>query len=57
MPEGSRAQASAQALQTTDLFDPVKLGPLTLSNRIVMAPLTRSRADDNGVPGELQATY
>ncbi|HUJ36759.1 MAG TPA: alkene reductase [Hyphomicrobium sp.] len=57
MPEGSRAQASAQALQTTDLFDPVKLGPLTLPNRIVMAPLTRSRADDNGVPGELQATY
>ncbi|HWK34115.1 MAG TPA: alkene reductase, partial [Hyphomicrobium sp.] len=28
-----------------------------LANRIVMAPLTRSRADDAGVPGELQATY
>ena len=53
MPEGSRAQASV----ATDLFDPVKLGPITLSNRIVMAPLTRSRADDAGVPGELQATY
>jgi N-ethylmaleimide reductase len=53
MPEGSRAQASI----TTDLFDPVQLGPTTLSNRIVMAPLTRSRADDAGVPGELQATY
>lgn len=53
MPEGSRARASL----TTDLFDPVQLGPLTLPNRIVMAPLTRSRADDNGVPGELQATY
>jgi len=53
MPEGSRAQVPT----TTDLFDPVKLGPLALPNRIVMAPLTRSRADDNGVPGELQATY
>ena len=41
----------------SDLFDPVKLGPFTLTNRIVMAPLTRSRADDEGVPGELQATY
>src|ERR1700730_9998078 len=53
MPEGSRAQASI----TTDLFDPVQLGPTTLSNRIVMAPLTRSRADDAGVPRGLQATY
>ena len=26
------------------LFDPVTLGDLTLPNRIVMAPLTRSRA-------------
>jgi N-ethylmaleimide reductase len=42
---------------TTDLFDPVRLGPYELRNRIVMAPLTRSRADDNGVPGKLQATY
>lgn len=40
-----------------DLFDPVQLGPYTLKNRIVMAPLTRSRADDAGVPGDLQATY
>jgi N-ethylmaleimide reductase len=41
----------------SDLFDPVVLGPYTLANRIVMAPLTRSRADDEGVPGELQALY
>ncbi len=39
------------------LFRPYELGPLTLPNRIVMAPLTRSRADDDGVPGTLQATY
>jgi N-ethylmaleimide reductase len=45
------------ALANTDLFSPVHLGPYTLANRIVMAPLTRSRANDAGVPGELQATY
>ena len=49
--------APAAKIASTDLFDPVKLGPYTLSNRIVMAPLTRSRADDAGVPGQLQATY
>ena len=48
--------ATAKAA-ATDLFDPVQLRPFTLTNRIVMAPLTRSRADDAGVPGELQATY
>lgn len=41
----------------TDLFDLVTLGPYKLKNRVVMAPLTRSRADDAGRPGELQATY
>jgi N-ethylmaleimide reductase len=52
------AQPSRSAeLAATDLFDPVELGPYKLANRIVMAPLTRSRADDAGVPGELQATY
>ncbi len=49
--------AAASKIAATDLFDPVALGPYTLANRIVMAPLTRSRADDAGVPGELQATY
>src|SRR5262249_11455811 len=29
---------------TRDLFTPIEVGPLTLPNRIVMAPLTRSRA-------------
>ncbi|MCZ4107039.1 alkene reductase [Brevundimonas diminuta] len=41
----------------TDLFAPVTLGTLDLANRIVMAPLTRSRATDDGVVGALQATY
>jgi N-ethylmaleimide reductase len=39
------------------LFTPFDLGRSTLSNRLVMAPMTRSRADDAGVPGEIVATY
>jgi N-ethylmaleimide reductase len=48
---------SKSRVAATDLFDPVDLGPYRLRNRVVMAPLTRSRADEAGVPGELQATY
>jgi N-ethylmaleimide reductase len=38
------------------LFDPVQAGALPLSNRIVMAPLTRNRAPQ-AVPTPLMATY
>lgn len=36
-----------------DLFSPVQLGDLELANRVVMAPLTRMRSGDAGVPGDL----
>ncbi|MGQ7859426.1 alkene reductase [Pseudomonas sp. 32A] len=39
------------------LFEAYKLGSLTLSNRMVMAPLTRNRAGAGFVPSELAATY
>src|SRR5215831_10961774 len=40
------------------LFQPYRLGPFTLPNRIVMAPLTRSRARQPGnVPTSLNACY
>lgn len=35
------------------LFSPLKLGALQLPNRLVMAPLTRIRAGESGVPGDL----
>jgi len=38
------------------LFAPVKLGNIDLKNRIVMSPMTRSRAIGN-VPNELMAEY
>lgn len=42
----------------TGLFTPVQIGRYVLSNRLVMAPMTRSRADDRtGVPSELAAVY
>ena len=34
----------------SDLFDSVQMGPHTLANRIVMAPLTRNRAKAHDVP-------
>ncbi|MEE4461358.1 alkene reductase [Azotobacter chroococcum] len=39
------------------LFDPIKIGDLELLNRIVMAPLTRCRAEPGRVPGALMAEY
>lgn len=41
----------------TTIFDPIKLGDLQLANRIVMAPLTRCRADEGRVPNSLMAEY
>ncbi len=41
----------------TDLFEPVQLGAYRLANRIVMAPLTRSRASADGTPTPLMAEY
>ena len=40
-----------------DLFQPVRLGSYQLANRIVMAPLTRSRAGEDGVPSPLMVKY
>src|SRR3979490_1324390 len=42
----------------TKLFEPYKLGPITLPNRLVMAPLTRNRAvPPSMVPSPLAVEY
>lgn len=41
----------------TTLFDPIQIGDLQLNNRIIMAPLTRCRADEGRVPNALMAEY
>jgi N-ethylmaleimide reductase len=56
-PAAERGRASRDAESGSDLFQPVRLGPLTLANRIVMAPLTRSRAGKGDVPRRLNAEY
>ena len=39
------------------LFEPIRVGALHLPNRIVMAPLTRSRAHDGNVPHSAASDY
>jgi 2,4-dienoyl-CoA reductase-like NADH-dependent reductase (Old Yellow Enzyme family) len=41
----------------TTLFDAIKIGDLELPNRIIMAPLTRSRAGESRIPNQLMAEY
>jgi N-ethylmaleimide reductase len=42
---------------SSKLFEPYKLGPITLPNRLVMAPLTRNRAVAGMVPSPLAVEY
>ena len=44
-------------MSTPNLFTPFRLGPYELRNRLVMAPMTRSRAGEGGVPTELMVEY
>ncbi len=43
--------------EPTELFKELKVGDLTLPNRVIMAPLTRSRADEERALGTLHAEY
>jgi N-ethylmaleimide reductase len=50
---GTNVAGSAQSR----VFEPARLGTLRLSNRLVMAPMTRSRATADGVPQAMMASY
>jgi 2,4-dienoyl-CoA reductase-like NADH-dependent reductase (Old Yellow Enzyme family) len=39
------------------LLDPIQIGSWNLSNRIIMAPLTRCRASEGRVPNDLMSQY
>ena len=41
----------------TSLFDPLRFGDISVTNRIVMAPLTRNRAAAQQVPSALAVEY
>lgn len=45
------------SIPQSKLFEPLQVGPNKLSNRLVMAPLTRFRADDNHVPLPMVKDY
>lgn len=42
---------------SADLFEPFQLGDLTFANRMVMAPMTRNRANEDGVVPPLMVTH
>ncbi len=45
-------------LKDSTLFAPLQLGPVALSNRIVMAPMTRARSSQPGnIPNQMMADY
>lgn len=39
------------------LFEEVRIGNMTLKNRLGMSPMTRNRTSSDGSPGELEAEY
>lgn len=45
------------SIPQSKLFEPLQVGNNTLSNRLVLAPLTRFRADDNHVPLDMVQEY
>lgn len=53
----SNVHAHATNSGTPDLFTPFQLGALTLPNRIIMAPLTRNRANADNSPNDLNVRY
>ena len=52
----NKVETKDSATSYVDLFSPIELGGLSLENRMVMAPMTRLRADGT-LPTELMATY
>jgi len=53
----SLSPKEAARLASNDLFAPARVGPYTLDNRVIMAPLTRNRAGAGNVPQPMNAEY
>eukprot|EP01034_Spumella_vulgaris_P027894 gene27894-34677_t len=49
--------ATVKTFTSSELLSPFKLGDLLLSNRVVLAPLTRGRAGVSRVPNDLMVQY
>ena len=44
-------------MSSSKLFQPIKVGDLNLKHRVVLAPLTRNRANAKHVHGDLAVEY
>ncbi|MFH4619848.1 oxidoreductase [Vibrio furnissii] len=53
----SDSNTPSEETHMTTVFTPTKLGRYTLANRLAMAPMTRSRAQFDGTPGENATEY
>ena len=53
----AKAVSANGATPALKLFEPITVGPVTLQHRVVLAPLTRFRADINHVPLDIVKTY
>src|SRR3954471_3660451 len=52
-----RGEPMTESHEQHPLLTPIQLGPYTLRNRVVMAPMTRNRAAEGLVPAPISATY
>src|SRR5262245_47445745 len=57
MSKSVRSTSTGGFEMNSPLFTPWNLGGINLPNRVVMAPMTRSRANAQGAPDALTATY
>ena len=53
---GEKTEVMAD-IKDSNLFQPVQVGTIELSHRIVLAPLTRSRANNKHVPQDMTVEY
>ena len=53
----SNPQYSNASMSGPNLFSPIQIGRITLDHRVVMAPLTRHRANKAHVHGDLAVEY
>ncbi len=54
---GGKLELFVQNMSSKQLLSGFTLGSLQLSNRVVLAPLTRGRSGESRVPNEINAEY
>ena len=55
--QGQRQPVRRVSNSNIKVFSPIQLGPYALTNRMVMAPMTRNRAGPDNVPHSLNVEY